>query len=146
MVTTYLKTTTPRLEVTRNLVADWTERAETFFDLPDGDPPYQLYFGLTSLAHHGLQPVEATRRRVYLILFHDLREAFVSRFGNTQRDTLAIYLFQLYKALDRKVIKKNCTEWANGGAKYKKLAESSGGYGALLVPTSIGRSTYVQFP
>jgi hypothetical protein len=81
---------------------------------------------------------------VYLVLFYDLREAFRSRFGNTKKDPLAIYLSGLYKALGVEEVKKNCADWANRGAKYKTLAAKSVGDGALLVPTSIGRSTYVR--
>jgi len=142
VIATYLTPVVPKKAVTEDTIAEWTKRPETFFNLPDDeDPPRWLYRRLEALSQPQLDPVDEVTRRVCLVLFHDLRQGFSSRFNKPKRDPLAIYLARDDAVGDPDEVKKNCANWSNIGAKYKTLVKDSGGNGGLLVPTTIGRAT-----
>ncbi|KAJ9131229.1 hypothetical protein NKR23_g11791 [Pleurostoma richardsiae] len=137
VISTYLER---RRDVTQAVVARWIDEPWTFFSLPQGDPPTQLYLSLRALSRRNLDPVDEARRRVNLVLFHNLRTEFQERFGNPRKDPLTIYLSGVAKLTDPGEVKNNCSDWSYSGGRYIALGESSGGNGGLLLRTTIPRS------
>jgi hypothetical protein len=137
----------PKKCVSAGTIEQWTERPEAFFDLPDANnPASRLYLALRALsAEPQLDDVDTVKRRVYLRLFQNTREAFKSQYSHGRADTFGEYLFG-GSIGDEKQVKRNCYDWSIVGSKYKTLADQSGGNGALLVPCAISRTKYVQPP
>ena len=124
--------------VTPAQVEAWIKTPETFFDLSADVPPRQLFTRLQELSSLDEDDgLAAIRRRIYLILFHDLRSAF--NLLNTKLSFVA-YLSSDGQYYDNTV--KRSTEWARIGEKYKAIASQLGGNGTLLlIPPTIRRTT-----
>jgi len=61
----------PKKCVSASTIEEWTQRPETFFDLPgDNNPAKQLYLALEAFSvEPHLDDVDTVKRRVYLCLF-----------------------------------------------------------------------------
>lgn len=116
-----------------DLFASWIEGPNINLD---GNLPGQLY---NALLLPPVSPLDHVRRRINLVLFHELREGFKARFSNKKKDPLTVYLVQEVGLDDEKAVKRHCADWSFSGKKYKTLSESSGGYGGLLIDTSISQ-------
>ncbi|KAB5514948.1 hypothetical protein GE09DRAFT_589704 [Coniochaeta sp. 2T2.1] len=137
VVTLHLK---PLRVVTGHLITKWIEQPGSFFSIASGDQATQLYRNLEAYRDaKARSTVDGSRRRVNLVLFHNLREAFKSRFSKTRRDPLTIYLTEALGATENAddKIKKNCAELSLIGKRYHDLSRLTGGMGGLFVETAI---------
>jgi hypothetical protein len=119
-------------------MAKWSEQPESFFGIIDEDPVTQIYRNLE--AYRDPKDLDRSRRRVNLVLFHNLRGAYKSRFGQTKKDPLTIYLTQtlgVTEIADVDKVKKNCAKWSLIGGRYRDLSGMTGGMGGLFVETDI---------
>ncbi|OIW24962.1 hypothetical protein CONLIGDRAFT_76585 [Coniochaeta ligniaria NRRL 30616] len=130
----------PTPVVTEDLIAEWTKQPGSFFSIAGGDPATQIYRNLEE--YRDPKALDSSRRRVNLVLFHNLRDAFKSRFGKTKKDPLTIYLTEALVATeiaDVNKIKTNCAEWSVIGKRYDDLSGFTGGMGGLFVQTNIAQ-------
>jgi hypothetical protein len=114
----------------RNDIKEWLS-AES---LPE-DPAIHLYQSLCQLSEPK-SPLETAKRQAYLVEFYHLREAFNKSFISKSNPLL----HYIERKLDQEIIKK-CREWAPAGQRLDRISKKLGGFGALLLPHNIARST-----
>ena len=70
------------------------------------------------------------------------QEAFNRIHRKGKFDAFASYLLDTQEVQ----VNQNYTKWYTFGKRYREVARLAGGNRVLLVPSTIGRSTYIQLP
>lgn len=106
---------------------------------PEDDTATRLYDNLRRLPKPTTQ-LQKAMRQVYTVELHHLRKTFIESFTSRNREPL-IYFISIRRGLDVDTVRSLLKELAYAGERLDAIANELDGFGALLLPHNIARTT-----
>lgn len=110
---------------------------------PDEDTATRLYDKLSKLPKP-TTPLQKAMRQVYIVELYYLRQTFNEYFTSPNREPLTRYI-GIRRGLEDDTVRSILKESAYAGERLDAIARELGGFGALLLPHKIARTTYVSY-